>query len=95
MNKLELIDVVSTKTYTNARDIERIINALITTIYDTVRKGEIVRIAGFGKFRFGNRKARLGHNPRTHKPMTIPAHKTPKFVAGEAFKDVVNRPVQN
>ena len=37
------------------------------------------------------RAAREGRNPKTGKTMTIEASKTPKFKAGKALKDEVNK----
>jgi DNA-binding protein HU-beta len=44
---------------------------------------------GFGTFRVGKRKARVGRNPQTGKEIKIPAKKVPKFAAGKALKNAV------
>ena len=54
-------------------------------------KGGKVQLVGFGTFEVSERAAREGRNPKTGKTMTIEASKTPKFKAGKALKDEVNK----
>jgi DNA-binding protein HU-beta len=42
-------------------------------------------------FRVVKRAARDGRNPRTGKPVKIKAARRPRFSAGKALKDAVNR----
>ena len=42
-------------------------------------------------FEVSERSAREGRNPQTGEPMKIDASKAPKFKAGKALKDEVNR----
>ena len=48
-------------------------------------------MVGFGTFLKARRKARKGRNPQTGKTIKIAAKKLPKFSAGKAFKDAVNK----
>ena len=48
-------------------------------------------MVGFGTFEVVDRDAREGRNPKTGETMTIAASKAPKFKAGKALKDEVNR----
>ena len=45
---------------------------------------------GFGSFAVADKPERQGRNPRTGEPLTIAAHKTPKFKAGANLKAAVN-----
>ena len=54
-------------------------------------RGEKIQIAGFGTFEVTKRPARTGRNPQTKKAIKIPASKAPKFKAGKALKDLVNK----
>ena len=56
-----------------------------------VKKGDKVSLVGFGAFSFSKRKARTGRNPKTGATIKIAARKSPKFSAGKAFKDAVNK----
>ena len=50
-----------------------------------------MQLVGFGTFEVTERAARVGKNPQNGKEISIPACKTPKFKAGKALKDEVNR----
>jgi len=55
-----------------------------------LKKGDEVRLVGFGTFSVSQRKASTGRNPRTGETMTIKASAQPKFKAGKGLKDSVN-----
>ena len=50
-----------------------------------------IQLVGFGTFEVSKRAAREGRNPQTGKTMKIAACKAPKFKAGKALKDAVNK----
>ena len=54
------------------------------------KRGDEVRLVGFGTFTVSKRKASTGRNPRTGEPMQIKESHQPKFRAGKGLKDLVN-----
>jgi DNA-binding protein HU-beta len=54
-------------------------DALIDTIADALKRGERVELKGFGSFSVVDTKARTGRNPRTGKPVAIPAGRRVRF----------------
>ena len=90
MNKHELIDAVASSTGTSKSATGEAVDALIETITTALVKGDTVQLIGFGSFGVGARAARNGRNPATGEELKIPASKTVKFTAGQAFKDAVN-----
>jgi integration host factor subunit beta len=59
-------------------------------IYIHLALGHSVELSGFGQFSVSHRAPRLGVNPRQPSvKITIPELQTPKFKAGEAFKQAV------
>ena len=62
----------------------------VDAITASLKKGEEVRLVGFGTFAVSKRKASTGRNPRTGEAMTIKASTQPKFKAGKGLKDAVN-----
>jgi DNA-binding protein HU-beta len=92
MNKQDLIDAVSEKTGSTKAVSAAQIDAVLETISQTLIKGDIVQLVGFGSFSTGSRAERKGRNPSTGEEITIAAAKTVKFSAGKAFKDAVNGP---
>ena len=91
MNKSELIAAVAKKTELTKKDTEKVVDALIEAVTDTVAKGQKVQLIGFGTFERRQRTARAGKNPRTGEAIKIPASYAPAFKAGKAFKDKANK----
>ncbi|MCR4717689.1 MAG: HU family DNA-binding protein [Lachnospiraceae bacterium] len=91
MNKTELVDAIASKTELSKKSSSDAVKAIVDTISEELAKGEKVTLVGFGTFEVANRKARTGHNPATGKKIKIPATKAPKFKAGKALKDAVNK----
>jgi nucleoid DNA-binding protein len=90
MNKLELIEILGAKLGVTHSEAERMLNTFIGIVYDTLRAGGKVNISGFGQFSVSHRRPRIGVNPRNpSQKITIPELNTPKFKAGEAFKEAV------
>ena len=89
MNKTELIAAVAEKAGMTKKDAERVVNATIETITESLVKGEKVQVSGFGIFEVKSREARIGRNPRTKQSIQIPAPRLPAFKASKTLKDTV------
>lgn len=89
MNKAQLIEKVATETKVSKAQAEMILDAAIENIKKSVKKGDDVKLVGFGTFTKAKRKARTGRNPQTGKAIKIPASFAPKFRAGAEFKSLV------
>jgi len=90
MNKTDLIAIVAEKADISKKDAEKAVSAVFDTIVEKVAEGEDVRIVGFGVFERHERKERIGSNPRTGDPITIPASNVPAFKAGKVFRNAVS-----
>ena len=91
MNKTELVAAMAKDTNLSKKDVEAVLKSFIDVVTDELKKGEKIQLVGFGTFEVSTRAAREGRNPKTGKTMTIEASKTPKFKAGKALKDEVNK----
>ncbi|HNY16343.1 MAG TPA: HU family DNA-binding protein [Treponemataceae bacterium] len=91
MNKSELIDAIAEETGLTKKDSEAALKAFTTTVGKELKKGGNVQLIGFGTFEVGKRAARMGRNPKTGENIKIKASKNPKFKAGKALKDLVNK----
>ncbi|MCS6838067.1 MAG: HU family DNA-binding protein [Bdellovibrionaceae bacterium] len=89
MNKQELIDRIAADTKLPKTQCEAVLNACFDHIKKSVKKGEDVKLVGFGTFTKTKRKARTGRNPQTGKEIKIPATWAPKFRAGAEFKNML------
>jgi len=90
VNKNELVDAVATATELTKADAAKAVDAVFESITKSLKKGQEVRLVGFGTFNVRKRAASQGRNPRTGEPLKIPASKQPKFRAGKGLKDAVN-----
>ncbi len=90
MNKSQLIDNIAKKSGLNKTQSADALNAVMETIGDALKAGDKVSLVGFGTFSVKERKARTGLNPKTRKPLKIPASNAPHFKAGKGLKDKVN-----
>lgn len=90
MNKNELIGAVADASGLSRSDATKAVEGVFDTITSALKKGDEVRLVGFGTFSVAKRKASTGRNPRTGEPMTIKASAQPKFKAGKGLKDAVN-----
>jgi len=91
MNKTELVTAMAGAAKLSKKDAESALKAFIDVISGELKKGEKVQLVGFGTFEVSARAAREGRNPQTGKTMKIAASKAPKFKAGKALKDLVNK----
>lgn len=89
MNKTELIAAVAEKAGLTKKDAERVVNATVDAISESLVKGDKVSISGFGIFEAKTREARVGRNPRTKETIQIPATRLPVFKASKTLKDSV------
>lgn len=89
MNKAELIDFIAGETKMTKAQTERMLDSTLEAIKKTVKKGDEVKLVGFGTFTKAKRKARIGRNPQTGKAIKIPAAWYPKFRPGAEFKEIV------
>lgn len=95
MNKNEFIAAVCDSKELAKLDMSKatvtvVVDAVLDTISNALKKGEEVRLVGFGNFYVAKRKAAKGRNPRTGEEIDIKASKQPKFRAGKQLKDDVN-----
>jgi len=90
MNKQELIGAVAETAGLTRSDASKAVESIFESISGALKKGDEVRLVGFGTFSVSKRKASTGRNPRTGEPMSIAASSQPKFKAGKGLKDAVN-----
>lgn len=90
MNKNDLIGAVADASGLSKSQASSAVENVFDTISSALKKGDEVRLVGFGTFSVAKRKASTGRNPRTGEPMKIKASNQPKFKAGKGLKDSVN-----
>ncbi len=91
MNKTELVAAIADKAGISKKDASASLSAFTEVVTEELKKGEKIQLVGFGTFEVSKRAAREGRNPQTGATMKIAASKAPKFKAGKALKDAVNK----
>lgn len=89
MNKGELVEFIADKVGSTKADAERMLEAFMEAVTDTLKKEDSVALTGFGSFSISHRKARMARNPKTGAEVHVPATKAPKFKAGKKLKEAV------
>jgi DNA-binding protein HU-beta len=89
VTKSEFVDQVAEKSGLSKKDAGGAVDAILSTIEDTLKRGGEVTFSGFGKFHVAQRGAREGRNPSTGEKINIAASKVPRFSAGAGLKKSV------
>lgn len=89
-NKNDLIGVVADKAGLTKAQAGEAVDAVFDAITSSLKKGEEVRLVGFGTFAVSKRKASVGRNPATGAEIKIPASNQAKFKPGKGLKDAIN-----
>lgn len=94
MTKAEFVAQVAEKTGLTQVQTREAVDAFIETVTDTLKAGDDVAFAGFGKFTTSAIGAADRPNPRDPKgpKIHVPAHNRPKFTPGATLKQAVNAP---
>lgn len=90
-SKTDVISEVASITGLTKTSIGEVVDAFLGTVQNWVASGNEVVFIGFGTFGVSARAARTGRNPQTGDTIQIAASNSPKFKAGKAFKDMVNK----
>ena len=72
------------------RDIEKVVNAILGEITDSLARGERVELRGFGAFSTKQRLARTGRNPRTGDKVPVTEKLVPFFKTGKEMRERLN-----
>ena len=91
MNKQDLIGSVADSSGLSKTDAAKAVEGVFDAITGALKKGDEVRLVGFGTFSVKKRAAGKGRNPATGQEIKIPASKNARFKAGAALKAAVNK----
>ena len=89
ITKAQFVDRVASKSGLSRKDAASAVDAVLSSIEESLKQGESVTFTGFGKFSAQQRGERQGVNPRTGEKVTIAAATVPKFQAGSALKNAL------
>ena len=73
------------------KDIEKIINLIISEIIEALSRGDAVEIRGWGRFKAVMRKSRTGRNPKNSQIIQIPAKKIIRWKMSKMLYNRLNK----
>jgi DNA-binding protein HU-beta len=91
MTKTDLVDAIAGKVKISKSAALEAVDVFTESITVALKKGDKVTLIGFGTFDVAKRAARDGVNPQTRQKIKIKASKAPRFKAGKALKEAVNK----
>lgn len=91
MTKAELVSAIADKAGLSKAQAKEALDAFIASVSGSLKKGEEVRLVGFGSFVPVKRPAGMARNPRTGERVRRKASTTCRFRVGEALKAKLNR----
>ena len=89
MTKQEFVDQVASSSGLGKGEASKAVDAVLSTIQETLSRGGEINFTGFGKFSVAERGARQGVNPQTGERIQIAASRVPRFSAGSSLKNAV------
>ncbi len=91
MSKSELIEVLAKRQSQLAyKDVELAVKTILEHMSGTLANGERIEIRGFGSFSLHYRPPRVGRNPKSGEPVSLPAKHVPHFKPGKQMRERVN-----
>lgn len=92
MTRSELIEhLAGLHPHLKLADADLAVRVILDALADTLTKGGRVEIRGFGSLGLNYRPPRAGRNPKTGKPVSIPAKYAPHFKAGKELRERVQQ----
>jgi len=89
MTRTQFIEALAQQAGVDKRQAKAFLEAFTSVIERSMAAHDEVPLAGLGKFKVSDRKARVGRNPLTGEPVQIPAKTVVKFTIARALKDSV------
>ena len=91
MTKAEIVNKVSGMTGLSKVEVEVVIEGIIVSISDSLKRGERVDLRGFGSFLIKQRAARDARNPATNEIVKLRERFIPAFKVSKILKENVNK----
>jgi integration host factor subunit beta len=73
------------------KDINKIIEIILSEISNSLYKNDPVEIRGFGRFSTKNQKSRLGRNPKSGEKINIPQKRALKWKCSKILLKKLNK----
>jgi len=85
MTKAEIVNEIASKTGIEKTQVQSVVEAFMTSVKDSMAKGNPVYLRGFGCFIIKRRAQKTARNITANTTMVIPAHNVPAFKPSKSF----------
>lgn len=86
MNKIELVKQMSKQSKLSQKDCRDCLNAFKEILTSSLKRGEMVSLAGFGKFYMKHYPKRKSYNPQTQEICSLDDRFLPVFKVSSTLK---------
>ncbi len=91
MTKSGLIEILTRcQSQLAYKDVELAVKMILEHMSSALANGERIEIRGFGSFSLHYRSPRVGRNPKSGEPVSLPAKHVPHFKPGKQMRARVN-----
>jgi integration host factor subunit alpha len=87
MTKADLVELVYERVGCSKKEAGEVVEEVFAIVRECLRRGEKVKISGFGSFDINQKNARRGRNPQTGDTITIDSRVVLCFKPSEILKD--------
>lgn len=91
MTKADIVERIYEKTGFHKKEAADLVETVFDIMKDTLERGEILKVAGFGNFVVKQKKDRRGRNPQTGEDITITARKILTYKPSAILKQTINK----
>jgi integration host factor subunit alpha len=86
MTKIDLVEMVHERVALSRKEAAEAVDSVLEIIKASLRRGEKVKISGFGSFVVNQKRERRGRNPQTGDPLIIRSRCVLSFKASDILK---------
>jgi integration host factor subunit alpha len=90
LTKAQLVDLIYDRVQCSKKEACDSVEQVFAIIKEGLRRGDRVKVSGFGTFVVCEKRARLGRNPQTGTPITIKPRRILSFKPSHVLKSQVN-----
>jgi DNA-binding protein HU-beta len=93
MTKADIVADIAEETGLERNEVQKAVEAFMTSIKTSLVKGQNVYLRGFGSFIVKERAEKTGRNISKNTTIIIPAHNIPSFKPAKTFVEEVKNKV--
>jgi DNA-binding protein HU-beta len=93
MTKADIVAEISAKTGLEKNEVLTTVESFMTSVKNSLSKGQNVYLRGFGSFIVKERAEKTGRNISKNTTIIIPAHNIPSFKPAKIFMEEVKNKV--